>query len=238
MTTSRTEPIPAPDGRTGFSGYLAVPAVTPAPGLLVIQEIFGVNDYIRGACDRLAAHGYLALAPEVYWRMGDHLTFAHTEQGIAEGIGAAGRLDRELAVADLTAALAHLRTLPESDGRAGSSGFCFGGTMTFVLAATADPDVGVSYYGSGVGGLVGQMGDGVSCPLIFQYGGDDPYIPLEEIQAVADWAAGRPDVEVNVHPAGHAFDNQFAPMFSNPDAAGAAWGQTLAFLTRHMPIGA
>jgi carboxymethylenebutenolidase len=114
-------------------------------------------------------------------------------------------------------------------------GFCLGGTLAFQVAAQADPDTAVCYYGSGIPGALGAA-DSITCPTLLHWGAADQYTPREQIDAVAAMAAGREQFECHVHEgAGHAFDNSFSARFSNPDAAAAAWKLTSAFLERTLP---
>ena len=230
--TTRTESITAPDGQT-FDGYTVLPAGGSGPGVLVMQEIFGVNVYIRDVCHRLAALGYVAMAPDVYWRSERNVDVGHEPADMQKAFGYIGGYDSAVGVGDNVAALEHLRALPETGGRAGVIGFCFGGVTSFQLACVAKPDVVVSYYGSGVPGLLAQAGD-VTSPICFHFGANDPYIPREQIAAVRAWAAGKPNVEFHEYAAGHAFDNSFSEMFSDPAAASAAWAHTVRFLAAHL----
>ncbi|HEV8297510.1 MAG TPA: dienelactone hydrolase family protein [Acidimicrobiales bacterium] len=230
---TRTETITAPDGMT-FTGHVAVPASGRGPGLLVLQEIFGVNEYIRDVCRRLAELGYVAMAPDVFFRIEPGVDLAHDESSMKAAFGYIGQYDWSTGTGDLVAALAHLRTLPEAGGRAGAIGFCMGGTTSFALACAADPDVVVSYYGSGVADMLEGAG-GVTAPVQFHFGGNDPYIPGEAIARVAAWSAERDHVEFHVYESGHAFDNNFSAMFSDPAAAEAAWANTTRFLAQHLP---
>lgn len=234
MARTRTERIQAPDGGF-FDAHLALPASGQGPGVLVLQEIFGVNDYIRARCTRLAELGYVAMAPDAFWRTERNLLFGHSPDELGKAMACASSYDGQQGVADLSAALAHLRNLPEVDGRAGVLGFCFGGTMAHLLACHAEPDAVVSYYGSRIGSML-EQGASITCPLLFQYGANDPYIPAEEIARVAEFAASRSHIEHRTYRAGHAFDNDMNPMFSNPEAAAEAWEVTRAFLARHLPV--
>lgn len=237
MTDSGYERITAADGGT-FAAYRATPARTPAPGVLLFQEIFGINDNIRGLADTLAGHGYLVLAPDMFWRLRPRFE-SKDESGMAEGMALVQRLDFPLAGADMTATLAHLRRMPECSGKVGAVGFCLGGTLAFLAAATAKPaeppsnghglDAAVPYYGSGIGQLL-DLAAGVECPLLMHYGDEDPYIPAEQIDAVQAAFADRPDVTVLRYPAGHAFSNWDAPSFYRKEPADLAWERTLAFL--------
>ncbi len=235
MALTRTEVITARDGSGTFAGTITLPDAGSGPGLLLLQEIFGVNDYILDVARRLAELGYVTLAPDLFWRQERSVQLSHDQEGLRRGMALAQRFDGAKGAADLGAALAHLRSLPEVGGGAGAIGFCFGGVMAYLTAATADPDVAVSYYGSGVPDLL-SMADQVTCPILFHFGTGDPYLAHDRAEEVRDIFGGRLDAEVQFHEgAGHAFDNSFAPQFSQPEHAEVAWGQTVAFLRRYLP---
>jgi carboxymethylenebutenolidase len=202
---------------------------------VLLHEIFGINDYVRDRAQRLAALGYVVLAPDLFWRTQPGLELNHDEAGLQAGIDAMSKLDVPAAVADAIAALEVLRTMPEvTDGRAGVLGFCLGGTLAYQVAADGDPAVAVVYYGSGIPGAL-DAARWIDCPMIMHWGGADPFIPRERVDAVAAMAAGHDTIECHVHAgAGHAFDNP-APMFRVPGARAAAWDLTAAFLARELP---
>jgi carboxymethylenebutenolidase len=232
----RSERVNAADGSGTFAAHVAVPDAGRGPGVVVIHEIFGVNEYITGTCRRLAELGYVALAPDLFWRVAPGLALAHDEEGLTRAMENVSRFDAEAAVGDVAAALDHLRSLPEVEGGVGVLGFCLGGTLAYLAAAVASPDVAVSYYGSGVPAALDQADD-IRCPLLVHFGGDDPYIPREQIEAARSALSDRPGVTFVVHEgAGHAFDNDLAPMFHQPEAASAAWQQTAAFLQEALPV--
>ncbi len=236
MVTTRSVQLAAPDGGT-FSAFVAVPEAGRGPGVLVIQEIFGVNAYIRDVCERLAVAGFVALAPDVYWRIQPGTEFDSSDPAsLGPAMEVTGKWDAEAGLGDLGAALDQLGALPEVQGGCGVIGFCFGGTQTFRIAADFDPVCAVSYYGSGVAGLLGDV-EAIACPTLFHFGGDDPYLPLADAEAVAAAAAGRDHLTVRIHAgAGHAFDNHLAPHFSQPATAVRAWTETLAFLFAHLGV--
>ena len=215
--------------------HLWLPEAGRGPGILLLQEIFGVGSYIRTVGERLAAAGYVVGAPEVFWRFAPGWEADHDEAGLAASFEQAGKLDREEAIADGVVACEHLGALPEVTGRPGALGFCLGGTLAFGVAIADDPAVCVSYYGSGVPAMVDQLDD-VSCPTLFHFGGQDPYIPADGVEAVAAAIGSRPGFVLNVEAAGHAFDNHDSPMFHDEAAAGAAWSKTMAFLAEHLPV--
>jgi carboxymethylenebutenolidase len=232
----RSEQVPAPDGSGSFAAHVTVPDAGRGPGIVVIHEIFGVNEYITATCRRLAELGYVALAPDLFWRIAPGLNLAHDEEGLARAMENVTRFDAEAAVGDVAASLDHLRALPEVQGGVGVLGFCLGGTLAYLAAAAAAPDVAVSYYGSGVPAALDQADD-IECPLLVHFGGDDPYIPREQIESAREALAPRPGVTFVVHEgAGHAFDNDLAPTFHQPEAAAVAWRQTVDFLQEALPV--
>jgi len=236
MTTTRTDTITAADGGT-FAGHVAVPAAGRGPGLVLVQEIFGVNRYIRDVADRLAALGYVVLAPDMFWRVEPGVAIDGTDDAaLGQAMGYVGRFDGPAGLADLAAAVGHLQALPECSGDVGVIGFCFGGTFAYLAAAHLDPVVAVSYYGSGVAGNLDLL-DRVACPILFHFGDADPYLPNADVDRLRAASAGMGNVEILVQAgSGHAFDNSFNPNFSDPPAAAAAWERTVAFLGRHLTV--
>lgn len=230
MTATRTDQITLDDGTMDV--HVWVPESGRGPGLVLIQEIFGVGPYIRDVAGRLAAAGYVVAAPDVFWRFAPGWAADHDQAGLEASMGQVAQLDPARAVADCTATLDHLTGIA---GPTGVIGFCLGGTLGFGVAVAADPAVCVSYYGSGVPGMIGDL-DQVTCPTLFHFGGEDPYIPSEGVEAVAAAIGDRRDVVLNVEAAGHAFDNHHSEMFHDEGAAAAAWAKTMAFLGEHLPV--
>lgn len=239
MPEARTEIITLPDGGQ-FSAHTVVPEAGSGPGLLIIQEIFGISPYIKDVCERVAALGYVALAPDLYWRITPGVSIDEQDpDALKRAMGYMGQLDFEGAVGDAVAALEHLKGLAEvqaSGGKAGVMGFCLGGGISYLVAAAADPDCAISYYGSAVPDALGLAGD-ISCPILFHFGLEDNYLTVERQKAVRDAFAGNPLAEFHDHEgAGHAFDNSNSPMFSHPEAAAGAWVETKEFLAEKLPV--
>ncbi|CAA9320888.1 MAG: Dienelactone hydrolase family protein [uncultured Nocardioidaceae bacterium] len=215
--------------------YLWLPEGGTGPGLLLLQEIFGVSGYIQRRGADLAAAGYVVLAPELYWRLDTMRVDESAPSAIEDAMSLAGRLDWGDAVKDAVAALEHLQGRDEVRGGAGVIGFCLGGGLAFNVAAQESPDVLVSYYGSSIPGLL-DLAPSVEMPSLHHFGLADTYIDQETVERIraAVTADGRP-AEFEVYPgADHAFDNNDLPLH-HPEASALAWQRTLAFLDRTLP---
>ena len=234
--TTRYESIAAHDGGT-FDAYCAVPETGRGPGILLFQEIFGINDNMRGRAERLAGEGYVVLVPDMFWRLEPRFE-RKDESGMNDAFAMMMRFDAALGQADIAATHRHLLAMPECTGKVGASGFCLGGGLAFAAAATSKPDghgidAAVPYYGSAINDMLG-MADAVTCPIMFHYGDQDPFIPTEKIDEVERTFAGRPNATFHRYGAGHAFSNWDAPSMYQKEAADLAWGRTLAFFAVHL----
>ena len=234
MTDPRIVTVPRDVGDMAM--HVWSPESGSGPGLLLIQEIFGVGAYISAVAARLADAGYVVGAPDVFWRFAPGWAANHDQDGLEQSLAQVGNLDAGAAVDDCTAALGTLAGLDAVVGTPGVIGFCLGGTLAWGVATTGEPAVCVSYYGSGVADMLGGI-DAVGCPTLFHFGNDDPYIPTAGIEAVNAAIAGRPGFVLNVENAGHAFDNHESAIFWNEHAAQTAWAKTVAFLGEHLPLG-
>lgn len=214
--------------------HLRRPATGSGPGLVLVQEIFGISDYIAYTAERLSRLGYVVMAPDLYWRV--HPGADIGDSALEAAMGYAGELDPVAAVGDVVAALHHLRGLDGVEGEVGLLGFCLGGALAYHAAATADPALCVSYYGSAIPDALGRM-DAITCPTLFHFGGHDEYCPPESVEQVRTAAAANPHTQFEFHPdGGHAFDNAFSDRFYQPRSATLAWGLTAQFLERHLPV--
>src|SRR6266700_7112157 len=164
--TTRYEKVGANDGGD-FDAYCAVPHGGRGPGILVFQEVFGINDNMRGLAERLAEVGYVAIVPDMFWRIEPRFE-RKDESGMADAFAIVQRFDRDAGVADIAATHAHLLALPECTGKIGAVGFCLGGALAFACAATSrvgghGPDAAVCYYGSAINDMLGLV-DAIQCP--------------------------------------------------------------------------
>lgn len=231
MTSTRVD-VPTADGL--MPAHLWLPATGSGPGLLLLQEIFGISAYVERRAQDLADLGYVVLAPEIFWRLGQTRVL-EGPQMLDEAMGLMGNLNWESAVVDAGLAFEVLSNHPEVIGEAGSIGFCFGGGLAFNVAAVADPDALVSYYGSALPSLTG-LAPQVTAPSLHHFGLEDSYVDVTAQEAIRS-AVEPQGAQVETYAgAGHAFDNP-NPMFFHADASAAAWRSTVGFLARQLPAG-
>jgi carboxymethylenebutenolidase len=232
---SRTD-VPLTDG--SMPAHLWLPPAGSGPGLLLLQEIFGVSGYIRRRAADLAEAGYVVLAPELYWRLPQSTVDESSPSALEDAMALVSQLDWTSTVQDAVAALRTLRGLEQVQGGAGVVGFCFGGGLAFNVAAVDSPDVLVSYYGSALPDLL-DLAPQVTAPSLHHFGTADSYIDADARERIRDAvtsAPGGPVVFETYEGADHAFDNDDFPLH-DPQASATAWARTLAFLAEHLPVG-
>ncbi|MGD7789044.1 dienelactone hydrolase family protein [Propionibacteriaceae bacterium Y1700] len=231
MTTTT---IPTDAGAMPAHLFTPPNAWGPRPGLVLVQEIFGVSDYIRARAADLAALGHVVCVPEFYWRLDPPPIDETSEDFLQVAMGLAGQVDWEAAVADGVAALQHLESLDATSGKPGVAGFCWGGGLAFNIAAVADPSVLISWYGSALPSLL-DLAPQVTAPSLHHFGTEDAFIDSATVDRISRAVAG-PHTQFELYEgAGHAFDNPH-PMFHHPAASAAAWQHTVDFLARELPI--
>lgn len=201
----KTVSINTSDGKK-FDAYMATPGSGAGPGLLVIQEIFGVNAHIRDVVEQYAEEGYFAIAPDLFWRVQPGVQLGYDEEGIRQGRAIRGKFDFELGIDDIKSTIRALRAMPGCSGKAGVVGYCFGGLIAYLIAARTDVAAASCYYGGGIDGFIGEAGS-VKCPIQFHYGSEDKGIPPEVWDKVRTAFKGRENAEVFVYQgAGHGFN--------------------------------
>ena len=212
---------------------LWLPPAGSGPGVVLVQEVFGVGDYIRSRAADLAALGYVVLAPEVYWRLPQH-ELDPDGDALAQALALVQQVDWSAAVADVATAVQHLRAMIEVTGRVGLLGFCFGGGLAFHVAAVEPVDALVSYYGSALGDLL-HLADRVQAPSLHHFGTADDYVPAETQRAIRQAVTAHGGQFLTYDGAGHAFDNP-SPAFHHAAASAEAWGATVRFLSQHLDV--
>lgn len=230
----RTEPVTVDDG--SFDLHVWLPRREHGPGLLLLQEIFGVGAYITDVAHRLRDRGYVVGAPDVFWRQQPGWAAEHTAEGMDASMRMVAGFDFPQGIADCVSAFHTLEGQSEVQGGTGAIGFCLGGTLAWFVAAVTEPVAAVSYYGSGVIGGLAQLDD-IDCPTLLHFGGADPFISNADVERISDTVRDHPGIDVHVQPgAGHAFDNHHGEQFYDADASAAAWDLTSQFLARHLPV--
>jgi len=224
--------ITTPDG--SFSAYVARPAKSPSAAVVVIQEIFGVNAVMREITDGLAAQGYLAICPDLFWRIEPGIDI--TDQSEAEWKRAFelfNAFDVDAGVKDIAATIAAARQDPGCNGKVGSVGFCLGGLLAFLSATRTDVDAAVSYYGVGIDGRVGEA-DKMTRPLMMHIAEEDGFVSKEAQAKIKAALNGQRLVEIHSYPGlDHAFARRGGQHY---DDAGAnlAGQRTLDFFRRNL----
>ena len=217
----------------GFAGYLALPPAGRGPGLVLWQEIFGVNAHIRAVAEQYALDGFVVLAPDCFWRQAPRVDLGYEGADRQRAVALMQAYGAEPALADIAAAVAALRARPEVGGaRVGSFGYCMGGRLAYLAAATARVDAAVAYYGGGIHGQL-ERAAAIACPVQFHYAGHDDHIPPAAIESVRAAMAGKP-AEVQVYADAHHGFNCWARASYHAPSAALAHGRTLAFLAQHL----
>jgi len=212
------------DGQT-ISAYRAEPAGKPRGGLVVVQEIWGVNSHIRSVADGYAADGYLAIAPAIFDRVERGVVMdEYNQDTMQKGFGYMGKVDADKALLDVSAAV----EVASAAGKVGVVGFCFGGRMTWLSAARVDGIVAaVPYYGGGVPDLASEK---PRCPVILHFGEKDAHIPVASVE---EFKKSHPSLPVYMYAADHGFN---CDQRGSYDAAAAklARERTLDFFRKHV----
>lgn len=207
-----------------ISAYRARPAGHAKAGLVLVQEIFGVNAHIRGVADRLAGRGYDVIAPAFFDRVERGVELGYDREGIAKGRTFPPKLGFERPLVDVAAAVEELSSV----GKVGIVGFCWGGTIAY-LAAVREPRIAaaVGYYG---GAIVNHADERPRAPTLLHFGERDAGIPLSDVETIKD---KRPDVTVETYPAGHGFNCEGRSSYDEASAE-RALGRTLSFFALHL----
>lgn len=222
-------------GRDGsFKAYLALPRTTPAAGIVVAQEIFGVNQVMRDTCDWLAGAGFVAICPDLFWRIEPGIDITDKTQAEWDrAFELFGLFDVDNGIADLQATLAQIRGHEACNGKAGSVGYCLGGKLAYLMATRSDADCNVGYYGVGLGDLLGEAGN-IERPLLLHIAEKDRFSSPEEIDKVKQGLAANGKVTIEVYSGqDHAFARSGGEHY---DAASAkrANERTINFFKEHL----
>lgn len=225
--------IAARDGSGEFHAYVAAPEGAPRAAIVVIQEIFGVNPGIRRKCDDWAAKGYLALAPDLFWRIEPGVQLdPDVPSEFQTALGLMGKFDQTLGVADIEATIQAARA-QMGGGKVGVVGYCLGGRLAFMAAARTDSDASVGYYGVGIDGLLGEA-HAIAKPVLLHIAGADHFVLPDAQAAMHAGLDAHPRVTLFDYPGeDHGFATESGKRRSEA-AAQLADSRTEAFFAEHL----
>jgi len=217
-----------------FSAYLATPSTQPSAGIVLIQEVLGVNDNMRRTADEYAKEGYLVLVPDLYWRLepGVELDSEIKEQW-TKAFSLLQAFDLDSGLEDLKASLAFLRQYPSSTDKVGSVGFCLGGKLAYFMAARTDADANVSYYGVDIDKNLAEATK-IQKPLLLHVSANDEYVSPDAQATIQQGLKGNPLVTIyRYEGVNHGFSRAGSSAYRK-EAAELAHDRTLAFLKQHL----
>ena len=230
---SETVTVPTLSNEASFSAYVARPADTPKAAIVVIQEIFGVNAGIRRKCDRLAEDGYLAVAPDLFWRLEPGIELdPDVEPEMQRGLELMGEFDQDMGIKDIEAAIKFIRS-SEGVEKVGAVGYCLGGRLAYMTAARTDVDATVGYYGVGIDGLLGEK-HAIAHPLMLHIPTEDGFVDKDTQKAMHEGLDDYPKVTLHDY---EGLDHGFATEFGkrrDEEAATLADSRTAAFFAEHL----
>jgi carboxymethylenebutenolidase len=224
--------IEGPDG--AFGAYIARPKALPAPAVVVLHEVFGVNADIRKTCDELGEQGFVAVAPDLFWRQEPGVDLSVTsEPDWHHGLRLYQAYDRDTGVKDIKDTLDAVAKLPDSAGKIGVQGYCFGALMTFLTAVRCRVDAAVAYHGADTEKYLGEA-DKLRAPLLMHLAEEDEFISKTAQAQIKTALASKPNATIYSYPGQrHAFARHNGAHY---DAAAAALanGRTSEFLHQQL----
>src|ERR1700720_4728677 len=217
-----------------FHAYVSRPAKLPAPAVVVLQELFGVNADIRATCDELAKQGYIAVAPDLFWRQEPDVDLdVRSEADWQHGLRLYGAYDRDAGARDIAQTIRAAVKLPESTGEVALQGYCLGAFMAFITAARREVDAAVAYHGGDTEKYLGEVGS-LRAPLLMHLGEEDEFISKTAQAQIKAALAKKPNATVYSYPGQrHAFSRHNG-LHYNAAAAMLANGRTSEFLNQHL----
>jgi carboxymethylenebutenolidase len=224
--------IKGPDGE--FGAYLASPGTGRGPGLVVIQEIFGINAVMRGIADDFAARGYFAVAPDLFWRLEPGVQLSDkTDAEWKRAFDLMGRFDQDKGVGDIQTTISHVRQIPGCSGRVGAVGYCLGGLLAFLAAARTDSDASVGYYGVNIADKLPEAPK-IQKPVMLHIAGKDQFVPSDAQKKVIDGLRGNSLATIHVYPEmDHAFARVGGAHYDKANAD-LANGRSSTFFRQHL----
>lgn len=226
--------IPTLEGDARFDAYMAAPDGPPKAAIVVIQEIFGVNAGIRGKCDRWAELGYLAIAPDLFWRLERGVELdPDVPEEFKQALDLMGRFDQDQGIKDIEASIRESRKRLGNNAKVGCVGFCLGGRLAFMTSSRTDIDASVGYYAVGLDNLLRES-HAIARPLMLHIAGADHFVGPDTQRAMHEALDDHPRVTLHDYPGeDHGFAAEMGKRRSEA-AAQLADGRTEAFFAEHL----
>ena len=230
---SETVTVATLSGDQNFGAYVARPASAPKAAIIVIQEIFGVNAGIRRKCDKLAEQGYLAIAPDLFWRLEPGIELdPDIETEFQRALDLMGKFDQDQGIRDIEATIHYIRET-EGVAKVGAVGYCLGGRLAYMTAARTDVDATVGYYGVGIDGLLGEK-HAIANPLMLHIPTEDGFVDKDTQKAMHEGLDDHPKVTLyDYEGLDHGFATEFGKRRSE-EAAELADKRTAEFFAEHL----
>jgi len=224
--------IPSTDGGR-FSAYKSVPVGGSGPGLILLQEIFGINPYMKQMADHFAEEGYVVVVPDLFWRLEPDVVLGYTEEDFSKAMALYGKLDVDKCIQDVGSTMEDLRQQPEQIGKVAVLGYCLGGKLAYLTAARTDVDCAVGYYPVGVSSDLAEAIQ-ITCPMVMHFAEEDGFVPAATREEIFSALADKDNFELYAYPGvDHAFATEGRPSYHKPSTL-MAYSRSIAALRRVM----
>ena len=214
-----------------FSAYVSIPEVPNGHAVIVLQEIFGVTPHIREVADRYAQEGYLAIAPDLFWRMEPGLSLSHSKEDIKRAFSFLEQFSEALGVQDIGCTITHAKAQPGIDGGVAIVGMCLGGKLAYLSASRLPVGASLAFYGVGIEKSLDEAA-GIKVPLLMFFGGTDKYAAAPVREQIAAATSGNHNIGMQIYEdADHGFYTR-----GDPEVIRLAHTEAMAFLKQHLPL--
>ena len=201
-----------------FRGYLSVPVAGKGPGIILCQEIFGVNTYIQEVADHYAEEGYVVLAPDLFWRNEPNIQLGYSEKDLTKAFELFRQFDTDKGIEDITQSVNTLKDRSEVVGKIGTLGFCLGGRLAYLAAARSGVDCAVAYYGVTIDEYLDEA-DAISVPMVLHFAENDQYAPTVKVNKIKKALENKSNAIIHTYPGvDHGFSRTESNHFDKPTA--------------------
>ncbi len=216
-----------------FDAYVSLPPQGSGPGILLIQEIFGVNAHIRDVADRLAAEGFVVMAPDLFWRMKHNIQLGYEGADFEQALKYFEMFDETKGLSDLKEAATNLRDHKKCTGRVGAMGFCLGGKLAYRLASHFNLNASICYYPVGLEDHL-KDAERIRCEIAIHFAEQDHFVPKASVEKITEALASRPNFHIYQYEGvDHGFNCDVRGSY-NKAAADLAWSRSLEILTKEL----